>query len=128
MTVFLSTDISSGFLMSPYKRGSEHNFRQSKGSSASMVQASSLGRLKRRFKSGRPHLPLTPLNRQPKPSLNYLNRVIGHLDLDYFYAQVEEVQNPSLRGRPIVCGFSCRSEESGVVSTANNVARRLGSK
>ena len=94
-----------------------------------MVQASSLGRLKRRFKSGRPHLPLTPLNRKPKPSLNYLNRVIGHLDLDYFYAQVEEVQNPSLRGRPIVvCVFSGRTEESGVVSTANYVARELGIK
>src|SRR5437016_13934593 len=94
-----------------------------------MVQASSLGPLKRLFKSGRPHLPLTPLNRQPKPSLNYLNRVIGHLDLDYFYAQVEEVQNSSLRGRPIVvCVFSGRTEESGVVSTANYVARNLGIK
>src|SRR2546428_11942338 len=112
MTVFLSTDISSGFLMSHYKRGSEHNFRQSKGgSSASMVQASSLGCLKRRFKSGRPHLPLTALNRKAKPSLNYLNRVIGHLELDYFYAQAEAVENPSLRRRPtVVCSLSGRTD------------------
>ncbi len=56
-----------------------------------------------------------------------MNRVIGHLDLDYFYAQVEEVQDPSLRGRPVlVCVFSGRTDESGVVSTANYIARNLG--
>ncbi len=54
-------------------------------------------------------------------------RVIGHVDLDYFYAQVEEVQDPSIRGRPvIVCVFSGRTAESGVVSTANYRARELG--
>ena len=56
-----------------------------------------------------------------------MSRVIGHIDLDYFYAQVEEVQDPSLRGRPvIVCVFSGRTEDSGVVSTANYRARELG--
>jgi DNA polymerase IV (DinB-like DNA polymerase) len=56
-----------------------------------------------------------------------LERVIGHIDLDYFYAQVEEVENPSLRERPvIVCVFSGRTEDSGVVSTANYRARELG--
>ncbi len=54
-------------------------------------------------------------------------RVIGHVDLDYFYAQVEEVLNPSLKGRPVaVCVFSGRTTDSGVVSTANYVARALG--
>ena len=54
-------------------------------------------------------------------------RVIGHVDLDYFYAQVEEVENPSLRGKPVlVCVFSGRTEDSGVVSTANYVARDFG--
>ena len=58
-----------------------------------------------------------------------MERVIGHIDLDYFYAQVEEVQNPSIRGRPvIVCVFSGRTEESGVVSTANYKARELGAR
>jgi DNA polymerase IV (DinB-like DNA polymerase) len=56
-----------------------------------------------------------------------LPRVIGHIDLDYFYAQVEEVENPSLKGRPvIVCVFSGRTEDSGVVSTANYKAREFG--
>jgi len=56
-----------------------------------------------------------------------LERVIGHIDLDYFYAQVEEVEKPSLKERPvIVCVFSGRTEDSGVVSTANYRARELG--
>ena len=56
-----------------------------------------------------------------------MNRVIGHIDLDYFYAQVEEVGDPSLRRRPVVvCVFSGRTEDSGVVSTANYGARELG--
>ena len=54
-------------------------------------------------------------------------RVIGHVDLDYFYAQVEEVENPSIKGRPVlVCVFSGRTEDSGVVGTANYPARELG--
>jgi DNA polymerase IV (archaeal DinB-like DNA polymerase) len=56
-----------------------------------------------------------------------LDRVIGHIDLDYFYAQVEEVENPALKQRPvIVCVFSGRTEDSGVVSTANYRARGFG--
>lgn len=56
-------------------------------------------------------------------------RVIGHLDLDYFYAQAEEVLDPSLKGKPVlVCVFSGRTEDSGVVATANYRARELGIK
>lgn len=54
-------------------------------------------------------------------------RVIGHVDLDYFYAQVEEAENPSIKGKPVlVCVFSGRTEDSGVVGTANYVAREFG--
>ncbi len=54
-------------------------------------------------------------------------RVIGHIDLDYFYAQVEEVADPSLKERPvIVCVFSGRTEDSGAVATSNYKARELG--
>ncbi len=54
-------------------------------------------------------------------------RVIGHVDLDYFYAQVEEVEDPGLIGRPVVvCVFSGRTEDSGAVATANYRARDLG--
>ena len=56
-------------------------------------------------------------------------RVIGHIDLDYFYAQVEEVEDPSIKDRPVmVCVFSGRTEDSGVVSTSNYKARALGVK
>jgi DNA polymerase IV (archaeal DinB-like DNA polymerase) len=56
-----------------------------------------------------------------------LTRVVGHLDLDYFYAQVEELENPSLKDLPVlVCVYSGRTEDSGVVSTANYRARELG--
>jgi DNA polymerase IV (DinB-like DNA polymerase) len=49
------------------------------------------------------------------------------LDLDYFYAQVEEVQDPSLKAKPVlVCVFSGRTEESGVVATSNYRAREFG--
>ena len=58
-----------------------------------------------------------------------MSRIIGHLDLDYFYAQVEEVDDPSLKDKPVVvCVFSGRTEDSGVVSTANYKARELGVK
>jgi DNA polymerase IV (DinB-like DNA polymerase) len=56
-------------------------------------------------------------------------RVIIGVDLDYFYAQCEEVRNPSIRGKPVViCVYSGRTEESGAVSTSNYPARKLGVK
>jgi DNA polymerase IV (archaeal DinB-like DNA polymerase) len=58
-----------------------------------------------------------------------LSRIVGHLDLDYFFAQVEEVENPSLKDTPVlVCVFSGRTEESGVISTSNYKAREHGIK
>ena len=58
-----------------------------------------------------------------------MSRIVGHLDLDYFYAQVEEVEDPSLKYTPVlVCVFSGRTEESGVVSTSNYKAREYGVK
>ncbi|MGD0422118.1 MAG: DNA polymerase IV [Candidatus Bathyarchaeia archaeon] len=54
-------------------------------------------------------------------------RLIIHVDLDYFYAQCEENVNPSIRGKPvIVCVYSGRTSESGVVSTSNYEARKYG--
>ena len=73
--------------------------------------------------AARPHNTLN----QPKASRNRLARVIGHVDLDYFYAQVEEVENPLIKGKPVlVCVFSGRTQDSGVVSTANYEAREFG--
>lgn len=56
-------------------------------------------------------------------------RVVLHVDIDYFYAQVEERENPSLKDKPVVvCVYSGRTEDSGAVSTANYIARKLGVK
>jgi len=50
--------------------------------------------------------------------------ILGHLDLDAFFAAVEELENPELRDKPLVVGGDPQSR--GVVSTANYAARRFG--
>ena len=56
-------------------------------------------------------------------------RVIMLVDLDYFFAQCEELRNPALKDKPVVVGvYSGRTEDSGAVSTANYVARKYGVK
>lgn len=56
-------------------------------------------------------------------------RTILAVDLDYFFAQCEEVRKPEIKGRPVViCVFSGRTEDSGAVSTSNYVARKMGVK
>src|SRR5213595_2263929 len=49
---------------------------------------------------------------------------VAHLDLDAFYAAVEELENPELRSQPLVVGGDPRGR--GVVATANYVARAFG--
>lgn len=54
-------------------------------------------------------------------------RIILHLDMDYFFAQIEECEHPEYKGRPlVVCVYTERGKESGVVSTANYDARKYG--
>lgn len=56
-------------------------------------------------------------------------RIIFHIDFDYFYAQCEEIRRPELRNIPsVVCVYSGREEDSGVVSTCNYEARKYGVK
>jgi DNA polymerase-4 len=50
--------------------------------------------------------------------------ILAHLDLDAFFAAVEELEDPSLREQPLVVGGDPQGR--GVVSTANYVARRYG--
>jgi DNA polymerase IV len=50
--------------------------------------------------------------------------IVAHLDLDAFFAAVEELENPSLRRVPLVVGGDPHGR--GVVATANYAARSFG--
>ena len=51
-------------------------------------------------------------------------RQIIHVDMDEFFAAVEKLDRPELRGRPILVGGSPTGR--GVVSTASYEARKYG--
>jgi DNA polymerase IV (DinB-like DNA polymerase) len=58
-----------------------------------------------------------------------MNRIIFHIDFDYFFAQCEEIRAPELKTKPVaVCVYSDRGGDSGAIATANYTARRFGVK
>jgi DNA polymerase-4 len=50
--------------------------------------------------------------------------IVAHVDLDAFFAAVEELERPELRSQPLIVGGDPRGR--GVVATANYEARRYG--
>lgn len=62
-----------------------------------------------------------------KEPFNNVNRKIIHIDMDAFYASVEERDNPSLKGKPLIIAHDPRKTGGrGVVTTANYAARKFG--
>ena len=54
-------------------------------------------------------------------------RFIFHLDMDHFYTAVEERENPTIRGKPVIVGAAPKEGKGrGVVSTSNYEARASG--
>ena len=64
--------------------------------------------------------PALPMENAPK-----IFRKIIHIDMDAFYASIEQRDNPQYRGRPIAVGGSPEGR-GGVVATASYEARKFG--
>ena len=56
-----------------------------------------------------------------------MSRVIAHIDMNCFYASVEEKYNPELRGKPLAIAGTVKTRH-GIIVTSNYEARKLGVK
>lgn len=64
------------------------------------------------------------MNTAEVSGVDFIQRKIIHVDMDCFFAAVEELDNPSLKGKPVAVGGS--PEGRGVLCTANYEARKYG--
>lgn len=53
-------------------------------------------------------------------------RCIAHIDLDAFYASVEEVENPAISGLPVMVVMGNDTNSRGAIATCSYAARRFG--
>jgi DNA polymerase IV (archaeal DinB-like DNA polymerase) len=54
-----------------------------------------------------------------------LQKIIALIDMDYFYAQCEQIRNPLLKGKPVVVIMPSLRSGFGVVATTNYLARSM---